>query len=125
MGLFNDIKVYAGKWSVVKESPLSAEDAAKIESGVVVDSKFGLSVCFAMKAGGQTYFPVSTDSEVGAGSIVTKDVPDYALVVGNPARIVGYMCECGIKLKTDDNLNYYCEKCHKKYNMENNLLKEI
>lgn len=62
---------------------------------------------------------------VGAGSIVTKDVPDYALVVGNPARIVGYMCECGIKLKTDDNLNYYCEKCHKKYNMENNLLKEI
>ena len=70
MALFNDIKVYAGKWSVVKESPLSAEDVAMIESGVVVDSKFGLSVCFVMKAGGKTYFPVTSDSEVGAGSIV-------------------------------------------------------
>ena len=70
MALFNDIKVYAGKWSVVKESPLSAEDAAMIASGVVVDSKFGLSVCFVMKSGGKTYFPVTSDSEVGAGSIV-------------------------------------------------------
>lgn len=71
MALFNEsVKVYAGKWSVVKETPLAAEDVALIDRGVVVDSKFGLSVCFTMKAGGQTYFPVSTDSEVGAGSIV-------------------------------------------------------
>jgi UDP-2-acetamido-3-amino-2,3-dideoxy-glucuronate N-acetyltransferase len=35
---------------------------------------------------------------VGAGSVVTKDVPDYALVVGNPGRIVGWMCQCGVKL---------------------------
>jgi UDP-2-acetamido-3-amino-2,3-dideoxy-glucuronate N-acetyltransferase len=31
---------------------------------------------------------------------VTRDVPDYALVVGNPARIHGWMCECGVKLAT-------------------------
>jgi UDP-2-acetamido-3-amino-2,3-dideoxy-glucuronate N-acetyltransferase len=35
---------------------------------------------------------------VGAGSVVTKDVPDYALIVGNPARLIGWMCACGTKL---------------------------
>jgi len=35
---------------------------------------------------------------VGAGAVVTKDVPDYALVVGNPACVTGWMCRCGVKL---------------------------
>lgn len=35
---------------------------------------------------------------VGAGAVVTKHIPDYALVVGNPGRITGWVCECGIKL---------------------------
>jgi UDP-2-acetamido-3-amino-2,3-dideoxy-glucuronate N-acetyltransferase len=53
---------------------------------------------------------------VGAGSVVTKDVPDYALVIGNPAKIVGYVCTCGYKL---DKKNY-CDKCksHTKVNDE-------
>ncbi len=37
-------------------------------------------------------------SFVGAGSVVTQNVPDYALVYGNPARVWGWMCQCGIKL---------------------------
>ena len=35
---------------------------------------------------------------IGAGSVVTKDVPDYALIYGNPAVLRGWMCNCGIKL---------------------------
>ena len=48
---------------------------------------------------------------VGAGSVVTKDVPAYALVVGNPAKQIGWVCECGFRL--DD--NGICEKCGKTY----------
>jgi UDP-2-acetamido-3-amino-2,3-dideoxy-glucuronate N-acetyltransferase len=39
--------------------------------------------------------------------VVTRDVPDHALVVGNPARQIGWMCECGEKL--DD--TFKCTKC--------------
>jgi UDP-2-acetamido-3-amino-2,3-dideoxy-glucuronate N-acetyltransferase len=39
---------------------------------------------------------------IGAGSVVTRDVPDYALVVGNPARVIGYVCACGHRHETPE-----------------------
>ena len=49
---------------------------------------------------------------VGAGAVVTKEVEDYAIVAGNPARPIGYACFCGEKLmKTAD--GYYCGCCEK------------
>jgi UDP-2-acetamido-3-amino-2,3-dideoxy-glucuronate N-acetyltransferase len=62
---------------------------------------------------------------VGAGAVVTKDVPDYALVVGNPGRVVGWVSEAGKKLKFDENGIAFCEKSQRKYKLENNKVTDI
>ena len=54
-------------------------------------------------------------SFIGAGAVVTKDVPDYALVYGNTAQIKGWVCECGTKLYFDQGDKAKCTSCSSEY----------
>ncbi len=62
---------------------------------------------------------------IGAGTVVTKDVPAFALIVGNPGRQTGWMSEYGHKLKFDANNIAVCEESNQKYILENNEVKRI
>ncbi|MGD8778973.1 MAG: DapH/DapD/GlmU-related protein [Ignavibacteria bacterium] len=62
---------------------------------------------------------------IGAGSVVTKNVPDYALVVGVPGKIVGWISEAGKKLVFDKDGFAFCEKSNKKYKLVDNVVNEI
>jgi acetyltransferase-like isoleucine patch superfamily enzyme len=74
-----------------------------VVSGVTVEE--GASI-----GGGSTVLPgvrIGRYALVGAGSVVTRDVPGHGLAFGNPARLVGYVCECGARLKADG----MCSSC--------------
>jgi UDP-2-acetamido-3-amino-2,3-dideoxy-glucuronate N-acetyltransferase len=62
---------------------------------------------------------------IGAGAVVTKMIPDYALVVGNPAKQIGWVGEYGHRLVFDDKGFAVCHESHQKYFLENNTVKRI
>ena len=62
---------------------------------------------------------------IGAGTVVTKDVPNFALIIGNPGRQTGWMSEHGYKLKFNENNIAVCEESKQEYILENNEVKRF
>ena len=62
---------------------------------------------------------------VGAGAVITKDVSPYALVVGNPAKQIGWVSEYGHRLEFDESGKATCEESGQEYLLENDEVKRI
>ena len=57
---------------------------------------------------------IGKNAMIAAGAVVTKDVPDHALMAGVPAKQIGWVCDCGQKL----NQHLICDQCNRKYKQE-------
>ena len=109
----NDIFPRANLWNEEKVAKTIVEDGASIgaNSTIIADTTIGKNAL------------------IGAGSVVTKDVPAFALVYGNPARIKGFVCECSTKLvkkgEKKNKIEMYCCKCDKTIVIEKTVYEEI
>lgn len=70
MNIFNDLRVYADKWAVKAKRAFSQEEINAVNNAQVVDSQYGMSVCFFMASGGQTFIPLSNTSSLAVGDAV-------------------------------------------------------
>ena len=62
---------------------------------------------------------------IGAGAVVTKDIPNFALVVGNPSKQIGWVSEYGIRLNFDEEGKAVCDESGQEYLLENNTVTRI
>ena len=70
MNIFSSLQWYPEKWQETNVRSFSPEEIAAVERAKVVESQYGFSVCFTMRAGGTTFIPLDVNSSLGDGDIV-------------------------------------------------------
>ena len=73
MNIFDGLQKYATKFQVKESRVFNADEMSGISSAKIVASQYGMSVCFFMKSGGQTYIPLSNQSSLTPGDAVDLD----------------------------------------------------
>lgn len=114
--LKDDVFVGAGTTFINDRYPRSNRKDEWTKEGVIVEKGATIGANATIMGG----ITIGTYAVIGAGAVVTKDVPDYTIVVGNPAKMAGYACQCGRKL----NHAYSCV-CMKRYTLIANQIKPI
>lgn len=93
MSIFENLRVYAGKWSVKNSRAFTADEINAVDHATVVASEYGNSVCFFMRTGGMTFIPLSNASTKGVGeSIELKDAKLLTLEKQGEADILRVEC---------------------------------
>jgi UDP-2-acetamido-3-amino-2,3-dideoxy-glucuronate N-acetyltransferase len=69
-------------------------------------------------------YDIGSFAFIGAGAVITKSVPAYALVVGNPAKQIGWMSEYGHRLEFNQSQVAFCKETNEKYILENNKVRK-
>jgi UDP-2-acetamido-3-amino-2,3-dideoxy-glucuronate N-acetyltransferase len=95
---------------------ITAEGALKDASDWQLGRTF---VCYGASIGaGAILLPgvtIGRFAMIGAGAVVTEDVPDFGLVAGQPAQLAGYVCRCGKRLATATDGAFWCSSCKERY----------
>lgn len=73
MSIFGSLQLYAGNWEVRDSRAFTNEEKAQVLRAEVVDSQYGLSACFFMKGGGQSYIPMSSRSKLSTGDAINME----------------------------------------------------
>ena len=85
MNIFSALRLYAGKWNEKASRAFSSDEIQAVDSAKVVESQYGLSVCFMMKSGGMAFIPLDMNSSLGVGADV--DLSKAELVtLGRPGE---------------------------------------
>lgn len=93
MNIFSALRVYAGKWSEKARRAFTSDEINAVSKASVVDSQYGLSVCFMMKAGGMTFIPLDQNSNKAVGDEVDLSKAEL-LTLGKEGEADIYRVSC-------------------------------